>query len=221
MPRNTGSDSNRSRRRRFAWYQRGVILPIVQAGDPVLRQKARPLSLDEIASPPIQQLIADMTETMRAAPGVGLAAPQVGLSLQLAVIEDAPAYVEQATPEELAERRRTATPLHVIINPVLRLDESERADFFEGCLSVDGWQALVPRATRVHVVALDQHGHDVEIDAVGWHARILQHEIDHLNGILCVDRMDPRTLSNHANYSKHWRGQSSDEVRRLLHAPRR
>ena len=197
-----------------------MILPIVQAGDPALRQPARPLSLDEIGLPAIQQLIADMQETMRAAPGVGLAAPQIGLSLQLAVIEDAPEYLASATPEELQERDRTVTPFHVIINPAITL-AGEPIDFYEGCLSVDGWLALVPRATRVHVEALNERGEDVRFDVTGWHARILQHEIDHLHGVLCVDRMDPRTLSTHANYSKHWRGKSSDEIRARLLAPRR
>jgi peptide deformylase len=192
----------------------------VQAGDPVLRQPARPLSLDDIATPAIHQLIADMKETMRAAPGVGLAAPQVGLSLQLAVIEDAPEYLASATAEELAERQRTITPFHVIINPVITL-VGESVDFYEGCLSVDGWLALVPRALRVQVEALDERGEDVRLDVSGWHARILQHEIDHLHGVLCVDRMDPRTLSTHGNYSKHWRGKSADEVRAALLAPRR
>jgi peptide deformylase len=192
----------------------------VQAGDPALRQPARPLSLDEIGLPAIQQLIADMQETMRAAPGVGLAAPQIGLSLQLAVIEDAPEYLASATPEELQERDRTVTPFHVIINPAITL-AGEPIDFYEGCLSVDGWLALVPRATRVHVEALNERGEDVRFDVTGWHARILQHEIDHLHGVLCVDRMDPRTLSTHANYSKHWRGKSSDEIRARLLAPRR
>jgi peptide deformylase len=197
-----------------------VILPIVQAGDPVLRQTAQPLSLDDIGTPAIQQLIADMRETMCAAPGVGLAAPQVGLSLQLAVIEDAPEYLASATADELRERDRTVTPFHVIINPVITLLD-EAIDFYEGCLSVDGWLALVPRAKRVKVDALNERGEDVRLDVTGWHARILQHEIDHLKGVLCVDRMDPRTLSTHANYSKHWRGLASDEVRSRLHAPRR
>ncbi len=197
-----------------------MILPIVQAGDPVLRQKARPLALDEIRQPTIQQLIADMRETMRAAPGVGLAAPQVGVSLQLAVVEDAPEYHASSTQDELAERHRSPTPFHVIINPTITL-AGPTIDFYEGCLSVDGWLALVPRALDVVVDAHDEHGRDVRLEVSGWHARILQHEIDHLNGVLCVDRMDPRTLSSHANYSKHWRGKSSDEVRALLHAPRR
>ena len=195
-----------------------MILPIVQAGDPVLRAPARPLSLDEIQSNAIQQLIADMRETMRAAPGVGLAAPQVGLPLQLAVIEDAPEYQANATPAELAERERQVVPFHVIINPALTLEPGDPVEFFEGCLSVDGWMALVPRAAAVRVDALDENGRDVRLTVRGWHARILQHEIDHLHGTLCVDRMDPRTLSNHANYSKFWRGRAVPEVRAGLHA---
>ncbi len=198
-----------------------MILPIVQAGDPVLRQRARPLSLDEIRSTTIQQLISDMRETMRAAPGVGLAAPQVGLPLQLAVIEDAPEYHANATKEELTERERAVVPFHVIINPVITLEPGEAVDFFEGCLSVDGWMALVPRAAAVRVDALDAEGNDVTLRVRGWHARILQHEIDHLHGTLCIDRMDPRTLSSHANYSKFWRGHSVTEVREALNAPRR
>ncbi|HEX8950967.1 MAG TPA: peptide deformylase [Polyangia bacterium] len=195
-----------------------MILPIVQAGDPVLRAPARPLSLDEIQSTAIQQLIADMRETMRAAPGVGLAAPQIGLALQLAVIEDAPEYHANATPAELAERERQVVPFHVIINPVITLEPGAPVEFFEGCLSVDGWMALVPRATAVRVEALDEAGRDVRLSARGWHARILQHEIDHLHGTLCVDRMDPRTLSNHANYSKFWRGRAVADVRAGLNA---
>jgi peptide deformylase len=197
-----------------------MILPIVQAGDPVLRQPARPLSLDEIHSTAIQQLIADMRETMRAAPGVGLAAPQVGLPLQLAVIEDAPEYQANATAEELSERQRAVVPFHVIINPALTLEPGEPVEFFEGCLSVDGWMALVPRAAAVRVDALDDKGQDVRLVVRGWHARILQHEIDHLHGTLCIDRMDPRTLSNHANYSKYWRGKTVTDVRAGLHAER-
>ena len=198
-----------------------MILPIVQAGDPVLRVPARPLSLDEIQSPTIQQLIADMRETMRAAPGVGLAAPQIGLALQLAVIEDAPEYQANATPEELAERERAVVPFHVIINPALTLVPGGEAEFFEGCLSVDGWMGVVARAATVRVEALDENGRDVKIEARGWHARILQHEIDHLHGTLCIDRMDSRTLSSHANYSRLWRGLSVAEVRAALQAPSR
>jgi peptide deformylase len=194
-----------------------MILPIVQVGDPVLRQPARPLTLDEIASAEVEQLIADMRETMRAAPGVGLAAPQVGLPLQLAVIEDAPEYLSAATAEELVERARQTVPFHVIINPALALVPGDSVEFFEGCLSVAGWMALVPRALEVRVQALNEKGEDVDIIARGWYARILQHEIDHLHGTLCVDRMDSRTLTSQANYER-WRGKPSEEVRQALNA---
>ena len=193
-------------------------LKIVQAGEAVLRQRGKDLTAGEIRSREIQNLIEWMRETMYDAPGVGLAAPQVGLGLQLAVIEDAPEYHANATPAELAERERQVVPFHVIINPVLTLEAGEPVEFFEGCLSVDGWMALVARAVAVRVEALDENGRDVRITARGWHARILQHEIDHLHGTLCVDRMDPRTLSSHANYSKLWRGRSVTEVRAGLHA---
>ena len=197
-----------------------VILPIVQAGDPVLRAPARPLSLDEIRSTAIQQLIADMRETMRAAPGVGLAAPQVGLGLQLAVIEDAPEYQANATAEELAERERAAVPFHVIINPVLTLEPGTAVEFYEGCLSVDGWMAIVARAAAVRVEALDENGQDVVIQARGWHARILQHEIDHLGGTLYVDRMRSRTMSTARNFARHWTGQPIAEVLAALDGKR-
>ena len=171
-----------------------MILPIVQAGDPVLRQPARPLSLAEIQSSAIQQLIADMRETMRAAPGVGLAAPQIGESIQLAVIEDRAEYQRQVDPEQLAARGRQPVPFHVIVNPRLEVLEPGPARFVEGCLSVAGFVAMVGRAARVRVEALDHRGQPVTIEAGGWYARILQHEIDHLNGTLYVDRMDPRTF---------------------------
>lgn len=195
-----------------------MILPIVQAGDPVLRQTARALSPEEIRSSAIRQLIADMQETMRAAPGVGLAAPQVGLPFQLSVIEDAPEYHDKLTPEELSERERRLVPFHVIINPVLTLEPGDPVEFFEGCLSIDGWMALVPRAQAIRVDALDEQGNAVTWRVRGWHARILQHEIDHLRGVLYIDRMVPRTLSNHANYFRHWRCQSASTVRAALHA---
>jgi len=94
-------------------------LEIVQAGDPVLRKKSRPLSKEEILSPSIQELIPLMRDTMREAPGVGLAAPQIGQSIQLAVIEDRANYIKDVSAEELAARQRSAIPFHVIINPKL------------------------------------------------------------------------------------------------------
>jgi len=186
-----------------------MLLKIVQAGTPVLRKKARSLTPAEIRGAPIQMLIELMRETMRDAPGVGLAAPQIGEPLRLAVIED------QVTRDE-AERE--PVPFHVIVNPELRFrgDPPTMVDFFEGCLSVDGYQAIVSRAREVTVSALDHRGEPISIDASGWYARILQHEIDHLDGVLYIDRMKSRTLSTGRNVGAFWLGQTPDEIVKAL-----
>lgn len=187
-------------------------LQIVQAGDPVLRKQARPLTKDEITSPSIQQLIELMRETMHEAPGVGLAAPQIGLSIQLAVIEDQPEYLAHHSAEELAELQRSAVPFHVIINPKLSFPDNAHAEFFEGCLSVEGYQAIVNRALNVRVECLNERGEEITIEAHGWYARILQHEIDHLNGTLYIDRMKTRTLTTGENMFRFWGKRSIEEV---------
>ena len=201
-------------------------LKIVQLGNPVLRQRARAVTPEELASSKMQDLIALMRDTMREAPGVGLAAPQIGESLQLAVIEDAAAQRAHLnlTPEQLAERERRDVPYHVIVNPTLSFvsttgiavqahdDERTAAphtidvvEAYEGCLSFSGFVMVVPRAHQVKVTALDENGAPVTIDASGWYARILQHEIDLLHGIVCCDRMDPRTLTTSDNHGKQGR----------------
>jgi peptide deformylase len=179
-------------------------LKIVQAGEPVLRQQARPLSAEEILSKEIQDLIEHMRETLRDAPGVGLAAPQVGLPLQLAVIEDRPEYqTAKLSEEELAARERVPVPFHVIVNPEIVAYSEDRATFYEGCLSVAGFMAKVERARSVRVACLDHRGQPQTIEARGWYARILQHEIDHLHGRLYLDRMDSRSFSTLENYARH------------------
>lgn len=191
-------------------------LKIVQLGDPVLRQLARPISPEELLSPGVQQLVALMRETMREAPGVGLAAPQIGESRQLVVIED-PAHLHAGlTPEQLAERERAAVPFHVLVNPVLTVLGDEVVEAFEGCLSFAGFQMIVPRARQVRVDALDERGQPFSAEATGWYARILQHEVDHLNGIVCCDRMRSRTLMTIENAARRWRGASPAEVRAAL-----
>lgn len=193
-----------------------MLLKIVQAGDPVLRQVARPLSPKEIGSREIRELIEAMKETMRDAPGVGLAAPQVGHSMQLAVIEDRLEYTKDASADVLAERERQPVPFHVIINPKLTLLDEPSVEFFEGCLSVSGFMAVVPRARRVRVECMDEHGKKKVIEASGWYARILQHEIDHLNGTLYLDRMHTRTLSTLENYNRHWKDKPLAQVNQVL-----
>lgn len=183
-----------------------MSLKIVQAGEPVLRQQARPLSVEEIKSAAMQQLIEEMRETMRTAPGVGLAAPQIGEPLQLAVIEDSADYLKDVPPDVLAERQRSAVPFHVIINPELSIVGDSQALFFEGCLSLSGFTALVPRALEVEVRCLNQHAEPQLIKACGWYARILQHEIDHLQGNIYIDRMQSRSFMTLDNYQAHWAG---------------
>ena len=180
-------------------------LDIVQVGDPVLRRRSRPLSPEEIASPAIAELIANMRETMHAAPGVGLAAPQVGVPLQLAVIEDQAEYLEKLRPEQLAERGRQPVPFHVLVNPTCAILEPGPEEFFEGCLSLAGFTAIVPRARRVRVECLNEKAKPVTILAEGWYARILQHEIDHLHGVVYIDRMRSRSFCAAANYERLWK----------------
>ena len=190
-------------------------LKIVNVGEQVLRQAARPLSVAEIRSSEIQQLIQHMRETMNDAPGVGLAAPQVGFALQLAVIEDKQEYFAGLTPEQIAERERQPVPFHVIINPVMRQSAAE-VEFFEGCLSVPGFTAIVPRSRQVRVECLDETGAPRVIEASGWYARILQHEIDHLHGTLYLDRMDRRTFSSIENHARLWKNKTVADVKAAL-----
>ena len=194
-----------------------MILPIVQAGEPVLRQQARALSPQEVRSKEIQTLISHMRETMRGAPGVGLAAPQIGISLQLAVIEDRKEYHKDVSAEQLKLRERRPVPFHVVINPRIHSnDDDQTAEFFEGCLSLPGFFAVVPRSRDVRVECLDHRGNSKTIDASGWYARILQHEIDHLHGNLYIDRMFARSLSSIDNWDKFWKGKPISEVRSEL-----
>lgn len=187
-------------------------LKIVQAGDPVLRQATRQLTPAEISSPDIQLLIQDMRETMHDAPGVGLAAPQVGIPIQLAVLEDRPESSRDLTPEQLAERERIPIPFQVLINPTVISQSQDSVDFFEGCLSVAGFAAVVPRARSVRIEHLDENAAPRVLEAHGWHARILQHEIDHLQGTLYVDRMNPRTLTSLENFARHWKSLPTSQV---------
>jgi len=180
-------------------------LKIVQAGDPALRQVARPLAHAEILSLDTQRLIEDMRETMHDAPGVGLAAPQVGRSLRLAVIEDRPQSLRDLSPEQLAERERSPVPFHALINPVIHSWSDKSVEFFEGCLSVAGFVALVPRARTVRFEYLDERAQSRVVEARGWYARILQHEIDHLQGGLYLDRMRARTFMSSENFTHFWR----------------
>lgn len=192
-----------------------MLLKIVQAGDPALRTRARELSTDELRSPETQLLIELMRETMRDAPGVGLAAPQVGVNLRIAVIEDKSDYLRDLGEEEIALRERKPIPFHVIVNPTIEMAD-DVVEFPEGCLSVTGFTAVVARARSVRVHCLNHAGEPQEIRAHGWYARILQHEIDHMNGVLYVDRMYPQTFMTLDNFKRTWKDVSAQEIRRRL-----
>jgi peptide deformylase len=172
-----------------------LVRPIVQAGADVLRQRALDVPAGLLGSPELLRLIDVMVDVMRAAPGVGLAAPQIGVPLRIFVAEDPEERLTHVSTEALELRSRTALALTVLINPTVSLVGSAEATFFEGCLSVRGYGALVSRAAAVAVRGVDAQGHPVALELQGWPARIMQHEMDHLNGTLYVDRMISRSLA--------------------------
>ena len=161
-----------------------AILRVATLGHPVLRQVAQPLTPEQVRSPEIQQLIADMRETMEDYVGVGLAAPQVHRSIRLVILEQS--NVEM-----------------VLINPVITPLSEDVVRSFEGCLSVPGLRAAVDRCSRVRVQALDEEGEPLDFEAVNFNAIVVQHECDHLDGVLYIDRCDTRTLATLENYRKH------------------
>ena len=166
---------------------------IVQAGMPCLRDIAEEVPVRDIDSAKIQELIQEML-TICKGRGVGLAAPQIGVPYRIFVMMDEEEGFSDQTPESLAERDRTAFAPKVIINPVLTPASNASAAFFEGCLSVQGYRGLVRRYLAVRVEGYGGDGTPIDFIAKGWQARIAQHEMDHLNGVLYVDRMDTRTF---------------------------
>ncbi|HQZ99907.1 MAG TPA: peptide deformylase [Thermoflexales bacterium] len=152
-----------------------MIRQIRKIGDPVLRRKAKKV---EKVTPEIRKLIDDMLETMRAQRGIGLAAPQVGIALRVAVVEI-----------EKDEDTPGSGQTYVLVNPELAKTSAEEDENQEGCLSIPGWRGMVQRPSRVTVRAMDREGNRVKIDAEGYVARAFQHEIDHLDGVLFTDKL--------------------------------
>lgn len=153
-----------------------AIRRIFLAHEPVLRQAAKPVKRFDDQ---LQTVIDDMFETMRAAPGVGLAAPQVGESVRLFVAE---------WPED--EEDPESVKPYVIVNPVIVRTKGEEEEAEEGCLSIPGYVGDVKRAPEIVVKGKDRHGKKIRLKVDGWLARIFQHEIDHLDGILFIDRVE-------------------------------
>ena len=159
-----------------------ALLPIVNLPDPVLRRKAKPVTKFDKE---LQTLIDNMIETMRDAPGVGLAAPQINISQQLAVIEYSEGEDEEEEDENTPPKPKK---LYVIINPEIVKASEEKVMGIEGCLSIPGLHGEVERHESIQVKALNRHGSPVKLKVDGWMARIFQHEIDHLNGVLFTDK---------------------------------
>lgn len=194
----------------------GDPLRIVQAGHPALRRPAV-AARDRLELPLLAELADAMTTTMREAPGVGLAAPQVGLPLRFYVVEDRFAADEDGTDPHDALLERRPLALRALLDPVVEPLGTQRVYAFEGCLSVDGWQSIVPRSRRVRLRATELlpggELREVDEEHAGWTARILQHETDHLAGILCHDTMVPRSFIE-AGYTAHY-ADLPEAVRRL------
>ena len=192
------------------------MAPIVQTGVEVLRARAAEVPVEEIGTPELQALIQTMIDTMRAAPGVGLAAPQIGVSKRVIVLEDKEILQAMSSDEELTERARVPFGPKVFINPVLSHLGTKTAIFFEGCLSVSGFAGLVERSLSVEVTGLDEHGVAQTWRASGWPARILQHEVDHLEGTLYIDRMKTRSFSTMEHVRERFGGKAIAEVLKAL-----
>jgi peptide deformylase len=176
------------------------ILKVARMGHPVLRTRAKPLEPADIKSPRLQQLIDDMFETMQEYQGVGLAAPQVHESVRLFVAGFAPG-VDEDDDEEEEER----VPLMALINPEIFIVGDDTAEDWEGCLSIPDIRGRVPRAREIKVKAYDRRARRIEIDARGFTARVIQHEADHLDGVLFFDRMESlETLTFLDEFGKYW-----------------
>ncbi|MEU0845100.1 peptide deformylase [Streptomyces sp. NPDC005962] len=189
-------------------------VPIVSAGVAVLRQPALPYD-GQLSDDQLDRLLGAMRETMHNAPGVGLAAPQIGVPLRIAVIED-PAEVASEVREA---RGRVPQPYRVLVNPSYEPLGDARAAFFEGCLSVPGWQAVVSRPERVRLRGQDETGRAVDEEFTGWPARIVQHETDHLDGVLYVDLAETRSLSSAQAVADHWSQPTPTAAARALGFP--
>ncbi|MCH0566692.1 MULTISPECIES: peptide deformylase [unclassified Streptomyces] len=177
----------------------GSPLRIVTAGDPVLRRGTARYD-GQLGPDLLARFVAALRLTMRAAPGVGLAAVQVGVPLRIAVLED-PAPVP---PEVRSARGRVPQPFRVLVNPSYEPVGTARAAFFEGCLSVPGWQAVVARHSEVRLRGEDERGRAFDEVFSGWPARIVQHETDHLDGLLHLDRAELRSLSSSEAMTGRW-----------------
>ncbi len=182
---------------------------IVELGDPVLRERAREVTAEELRGDAVQKLIDDMIETMRAANGAGLAANQVGETLRIAVVE--------VRPDNPRYPYKPPVPLTVMVNPVIEPLDDEVEQINEGCLSVPNLRGEVPRHLNIRVRYLDREGGEHEEERRGLTAGTFQHELDHLDGTLFVDRVtDPATLSTWEQFERFHRDEFVERALRIV-----
>lgn len=180
-----------------------MIQPICRMGNPVLREEAREIAISEIETDHFARLLKDLFDSMKHYGGIGIAAPQIGVSQKVALIElkDFNRYGEKVD-----------LPLTTFINPKIQYLTEETQGFWEGCLSVPGLRGFVERPKKIKVSYLNELGVEKEIIAEGFLATVLQHELDHLEGTLYIDRIkDPRLLSYQEEYDAFIQGQNSIE----------
>ncbi len=183
-----------------------AILKVARMGHPVLRARARPIEPAQIGSPRIQQLIDDMFETMQEYQGVGLAAPQVHESLRV--------FVAGFAPDDEDDESARGVPLMALINPEITPVGPDLVEDWEGCLSIPDIRGRVPRSQKISVRAYDRRGKRIELKAAGFTARVIQHETDHLDGVLFFDRMKSfQTLTFLDEFGRYWTGPESEPVR--------
>jgi peptide deformylase len=185
-----------------------AIRKIAQIGHPVLRQRAREVTREELLAPETQRFIDDLVETMRDANGAGLAAIQVYEPVRIAAVEvrDNPRYPYKPN-----------IPLTVLVNPVLTPVGDELFDNYEGCLSVPNLRGVVPRSLHLHVRAWDRHGNQIDETVHGLKAGTYQHEVDHLDGTIFVDRVkDPRTLTTWTEFERFHRDPFIAQITELV-----
>ncbi|XP_028813923.1 peptide deformylase, mitochondrial [Denticeps clupeoides] len=169
---------------------------VCQVGDPVLRGQAAAVDPGAVRGPEVQRVIGTLVEVMRKLDCVGLSAPQIGVPLRILAVEYPEKMLEESSPASIEARGLVAVPLRVFVNPELRVLDGRTALFQEACESISGFSASVPRYVTVEVSGLNEKAERVSWRASGWPARILQHEMDHLNGVLYIDRMDSKTFIN-------------------------
>ncbi|XP_059191434.1 peptide deformylase, mitochondrial [Centropristis striata] len=190
--------------RSYLQYIKHKIIPppsppyshVCQVGDPVLRSHAADVDPATITSPEIQKVISTVVKVMRKLECVGLSAPQIGVPLRILALEYPEKMLEESPPSWKEARGLSAQPLRIFVNPQLRVLDGRTVFFQEACESISGFSATVPRYLSVEVSGLNEKGEAVTWQASGWPARILQHEMDHLEGVLYIDRMDSKTFIN-------------------------